>query len=103
MDKMKQETLEEAKQRAKNYMSLKGALELKQETLEETAKRIYGTDKSKDVEYYAFINGAKWQAERSCSEAIEFGKWLDENMQQREYYPMMTMTMEELFEQYKNK
>ena len=77
--------------------------ELKQESLEEAAKRIYGTDKSKDVEYYAFINGAKWQAERSCSEAIEFGKWLDENMQQREYYPMMTMAMEELFEQFKKK
>jgi hypothetical protein len=73
----------ESKQRAANYMSLKGALEPKQETLEEAAKRIYGSDTSKDVEYYAFIAGAKWQQERSCSEAIEFGKWLDENMQQR--------------------
>jgi hypothetical protein len=34
------------------------------ETLEETAKRIYGSDSSKDIEYYAFINGAKWQSER---------------------------------------
>jgi len=64
----KQETLEEAKLRAANYMSLKGALEPKQETLEEVAKRIYGSDASKDVEYYAFINGAKWQAEKLYSE-----------------------------------
>jgi hypothetical protein len=43
--------------------------EPKQETtLEEAAKRIYGTDESKDVEYYAFILGAKWQAERMYSE-----------------------------------
>ena len=41
----------------------------KQETtLEEAAKRIYGSDASKDVEYYAFILGAKWQQERSYSE-----------------------------------
>jgi len=38
------------------------------ETLEEAAKRIYGSDASKDVEYYAFINGAKWQAEKMYSE-----------------------------------
>jgi hypothetical protein len=37
------------------------------------------------------------------SEAIKFGKWLDENIQQREYYPMSKMTMEELFEQFKKK
>jgi hypothetical protein len=49
------------------------------------------------------MNGAKWQAERMYSEAIKFGKWLDENIQQREYYPMSTMTMEELFEQFKKK
>jgi hypothetical protein len=81
--------LEEAKQRAANYMSLKGALDsqyvdfsnpnadkitststtsFKQETIEEAAKRIYGSDVSKDVEYYAFLNGANWQAERMYSE-----------------------------------
>jgi hypothetical protein len=38
------------------------------ETLEEAAKRIYGSDASKDVEYYAFILGAKWQQERMYSE-----------------------------------
>jgi hypothetical protein len=41
---------------------------MKQETLEEVAKRIYGSEPSKDVEYYAFINGAKWKQERSYSE-----------------------------------
>ena len=40
----------------------------KQETLEEAAKKIYGSDESKDVEYYAFILGAKWQQERMYSE-----------------------------------
>ena len=34
------------------------------ENLEEVAKRIYGTDESKDIEYYAFILGAKWQREQ---------------------------------------
>jgi hypothetical protein len=48
-----------------------------------------------------FIHIAEWQQERSYSEAIKFGKWLDENMQQREYYPMSAMTMEELFKQFK--
>jgi hypothetical protein len=37
---------------------------MKQETLEEVAKRIYGSEPSKDVEYYAFIAGAKWQQEQ---------------------------------------
>jgi len=46
---------------------------------------------------------AKWQAQRMYSDAIEFGKWLDDNTQQREYYPMSAMTMEELFEEFKKK
>lgn len=50
-----------------------------------------------------YISELEKQQERSYSEAIEFGKWLDENMQQREYYPMNAMTMEELFEQFKKK
>jgi hypothetical protein len=44
--------------------------EPKQETAEEAAKRIYGSDVSKDVEYYAFLNGAKWQQERMYSEEV---------------------------------
>ncbi len=60
---------DEAKQRAKNYMSLKGALEPKQETLEEAAERIYD-DNLFNYEKYrdGFIEGAKWQAERMYSE-----------------------------------
>ena len=54
----------EAKQRAKNYMSLKGALEPKQETLEEVIKQYclqkygqgYYPDIEKGIEF-----GAKWQ------------------------------------------
>jgi hypothetical protein len=34
------EISDEAKERAKNYMALKGALEVKEETLEEAAERI---------------------------------------------------------------
>jgi hypothetical protein len=52
----------------------------KEQTLEEAAKRIYGSDASKDVEYYAFILGAKWQAERMYSEEevkniVEEARW----------------------------
>jgi len=70
---------EEAKQRAKNYMSLKGALEPKQikcycghtitcdceplqETLEEANWKVIGTKND------TFYNGAKWQQERMYSE-----------------------------------
>jgi hypothetical protein len=51
---------------------------MNEKTLEEAAKRIYGSDASKDVEYYAFILGAKWQAERMYSEEdmIEFAEWI---------------------------
>ena len=44
---------------------------MNKETLEEVAKRIYGTDESKDVEYYAFINGAKWQQEQDKNKYSE--------------------------------
>lgn len=57
---------DEAKQRAKNYMSLKGALEPKQETLEEANWKVLGTKKD------TFYNGAKWQAERMYSEEEVF-------------------------------
>ena len=92
---------EEAKQRAKNYMSLKGALEpkqikcycghttmcdcipldeLTQETLEKAAERFYpiakggsmwmpsADDCNKANKQEGFIQGAKWQQERSYSE-----------------------------------
>ena len=48
---------------------------MKQETLEEVAERLYPTDygvKSKDIiniiKQDTFINGAKWQQERSYNE-----------------------------------
>jgi len=58
---------EEAKKRAANYMSLKGALEPKQETIEEAALKLYPDDWDRR-ERLAFIEGAKWQAERMYSE-----------------------------------
>ncbi len=74
---------------------------MKQETLEEVAEKQWGNVHRTGV--LGFIEGAKWQQERSYSEAIEFGKWLDENAQNRAYYQMETMSMEELFEQFKKK
>ncbi len=67
------ETVEEAKQRAANYMSLKGALEVKEETLEESIERLVKLNRQD-----AFIEGAKFQAERMYSEEdmIEFAVWL---------------------------
>ena len=73
------EVSDEAKQRAKNYMSLKGALESKQETtLEEAAERyadfsndhvpICFGDKFNPTSKTDFIAGAKWQKERMYSE-----------------------------------
>jgi hypothetical protein len=93
---------------------------MKQETLEEVAERLVKESFSDTFEKFPyggklsnktiseslvifFKLGAKWQADRMYSDAIEFGKWLDDNAQQREYYPMSAMTMEELFEQHKKK
>lgn len=82
---------EEAKQRAKNYMSLKGALEPKQikcycghtimcdcspidepkqETLEEVAVNCWaeGNWDNRDSFTDGFVEGAKWQQERMYSE-----------------------------------
>ena len=65
----KEEPTEEAKQRAKNYMSLKGALEPKQETLEEAAERYTEEHKWEEQDpWLDFIEGAKWQEERMYSE-----------------------------------
>ena len=65
--------LEEAKQRAANYMSLKGALEPKQETLEEAAEiyvwgGIYLSEAEKQQTEIAFMAGAQWQQKRMYSE-----------------------------------
>ncbi len=84
------ETVEEAKERAANYMRLKGALEVKQETLEEAAEKLYpenwesimdGQHDSNSYERNAFIKGAKWQQEQdkimySEEDMIAFAVWL---------------------------
>jgi hypothetical protein len=85
------EVSEEAKQRAANYMSLKGALEPKQETtLEEAAKSKafeFSVDykpweTSLDYREYAeygfekgFIAGAKWKEERMYSDMQEYAEF----------------------------
>jgi hypothetical protein len=65
--------LEEAKKRAKNYMSLKGALEPKQETLELPVEINFANEIEQISEYdkgrwYGRIEGAKYMSERMYSE-----------------------------------
>ena len=76
---------------------------MKQETLEEAAERLYPTDygvKSKEIiniiKQDTFINGAKWQQERSYSEED-----LKYAFEQGKYYDMTSF--EEWFEQFKKK
>ena len=105
----KQETLEEAAEIIKiindklSYKRLKSNLFIaSSEAINSHLLAYDSTEENKGFpSMKRFIEGAKWQAERMYNEAIEFGKWLDENTQQREYYPMSEMTMEELFEQFK--
>ena len=89
----KEEPTEEAKQRAENYMSLKGALEPKQETLEEFIRK----ESKSGNESVGIIKGAKWQQEQyglmeielshtkrllaSCEKALE-----DRDKQQERMY-----------------
>jgi hypothetical protein len=82
---------------------------LKQETLEEVAEKYYPAypDGMVTSEIYAlregFIKGFKIKKDQDKNEAIEFAEWLEENAQNREYYPMKGMSMVELFEQFKKK
>jgi hypothetical protein len=92
-----EEPTEEAKQRAENYMSLKGALEPLQETLEEAAEKYSDEiDRSEDgLVQHSFIKGAKWQAERMYSELeleVAFFEGRENNL-----------TFIEWFEQFKKK
>ena len=69
-DKILSETSEEVKQRVRDTAN---KLVMKQETLEETAENYvdsfeYGIAHPRRVCKNAFINGAKWQQERSYSE-----------------------------------
>jgi hypothetical protein len=109
---------EKAKQRAANYMALKGALDVKEETLEEAAERmakehcsIRVNPNTTEFQIQQFIiKGAKWQAERTYSEqeVLAFEKFCIEKIADfldgkggqtdgREY------SMEDLFEQFKKK
>ena len=87
------------------------------ETLEEAANKIYPNDEYRD-EYYCdmgevhrekFIEGAKWQAERMYSEAIEFAEWIrikDFQTASKDNWIGLDMkyyTTEELFEQFKKR
>ena len=89
---------------------------MKQETLEEAAEKEYPIkiesimEGSHDVNSYqrnAFIQGAKWQQERSYSEAIEFAEWIrikDFQTTERGNWIGLELryyTTEELFEQFK--
>jgi hypothetical protein len=76
---------------------------MKQETLEEVAERLY-SDKEYpmygEIRRDGFINGAKWQQERSYSEeeVIAFGEFIFK-------HTLLTHSkgVQNLFEQFKNK
>ena len=100
------ELFKESNDRARKILSKSLPIETLEEAVEKHIEKnslYFDTPYEKNHSRVAFIEGAKWQAERMYSEAIKFGKWLDENIQQREYYPMSTMTMEDLLEQFKKK
>jgi hypothetical protein len=89
------------------------------ETLEEAAEKRYGTlitnpKKNITVDIHGdlkigFIEGAKWQAERMYSEAIEFAEWIrikDFQTTSKNNWIGLDMkyyTTQELFEQFKKK
>ena len=109
----KKENSIEAKQRAANYMSLKGALEPKQETtLEEYISEVtknFGDEMSIKFTSGGIKLGAKWQLKKMYSEAIEFAEWIrikDFQTTSKDNWIGLDMkyyTTEELFEQFKKK
>jgi hypothetical protein len=92
---------------------------MEKETLQEAAERIFNIpdDKKGDVYFGSniahlrkgFNFGAKWQAERMYSEAIEFAEWIrikDFQTASKNNWIGLDMkyyTTQELFEQYKKK
>ena len=101
---------EEAKQRAANYMSLKGALEPKQDTLEEAAERFYqkGLKDDLGLSFHDGVSiGAKWQQERMYSDedvksVIE--KTVEQcNKMMQESYGLLEIDVDYIFEQFKKK
>jgi hypothetical protein len=105
-DRIMSETSEETKQKARDYGN---SLVTKTETLEEAArsnyKKLYeGEPLTQDVPIDAFINGAKWQQERSYSEedmqeAFNVGFNVGYNDETSPSY----LTFEQWFEQFKKK
>jgi hypothetical protein len=78
---------------------------MKQETLEEAAKRLYPLrntflERFKDLEQKIFIEGAKWQQERSYSEeeVIAFGEFIFKHT-----LLAHSKGVKNLFKQFKNK
>ncbi len=79
-------------------------LSIKQETIEEAAERLY-SDKEYpmygEIRRDGFINGAKWEQERSYSEEEAYKIW----KAVQEYWKTSgaSITFEELIEQFKKK
>jgi hypothetical protein len=83
---------------------------LKQEELEEAARDyIKGDDLSTFSQRAFFIAGAKWQSQRTYSEAIEFAEWIrikDFQTTSKDNWIGLDMeyyTTQELYEQFKKK
>jgi hypothetical protein len=88
------------------------AIDTCNETLEEAAKRTYqkGLQDDIDLSFYDGVRlGAKWQAERMYSEAIDFAEWIrvkDFQTTSKDNWIGLDMkyyTTKELFEQFKKK
>jgi hypothetical protein len=104
--KEEHEISDEAKERAKNYMALKSALEVKEETLEEYIKEVtknFGNEMSIKFKSGGMKLGAKWQADRMYSEE-EVRKIAEEVRWQAIGDPLeFTKNFDKWFEQFKKK
>ncbi len=104
------EISDEAKERAKNYMALKGALEVKEETLEKAAKK-YAESNQYDLEYYDEGGYQGIEVESFAEKLVDFTtKWQAERMYSEEEVlellrkaHFVEQNIEEWFEQHKKK
>ena len=104
------EISDEAKKRAKNYMALKGALEVKEETLEKAAKK-YAESNQYDLEYYDEGGYQGIEVESFAEKLVDFTtKWQAERMYSEEEVlellrkaHFVEQNIEEWFEQHKKK
>ncbi len=86
---------------------------MEKETLEEASERIFNIPEEKKGDVYfgsniaylrkGFIFGAKWQAERMYSEALEFGRWIIQNPDFQNTSSWSLETAKFNFEQFKKK